>query len=142
MKTKPVILSKLDLEANGQGWRLASDFRAFVPPAIVSVPKGFPTDLASARIGNWQLMGTTREAAVIHDYLYATGERGKLMADWAFYCVLRQAKTDRFRAALYTAAVLVKGWGAYRAHRRGNTAAAKFLRLLNGDGFASVENRP
>jgi Protein of unknown function (DUF1353) len=142
MKTKPVILSKLDLEATGSGWRLTSEFRAFVPPSIVSVPKGFPTDLASAKMGNWQLMGTTREAAVIHDYLYATGERGKLMADLAFYRLLRQAKTDRLRAALYTAAVLVKGWSAYRAHRRGNTAAVKFLRLLHGDGFASVENHP
>lgn len=142
MKTNPVILSKLDLEATDSGWRLTSEFRAWVPPALISVPKGFPTDLASARIGNWQLMGNTREAAVVHDYLYATGERGKIGADWAFYILLRAAKIGRFKAGLYAGAVLLFGQGAYRAHRRGNTAAVRFLRLLHGDGFASVENLP
>ena len=142
MQAKPVILSKLDLEATGTGWRLTSEFRAFVPPSIVSVPKGFPTDLASAKVGNWQLMGNTREAALVHDYLYATGERGKVGADWAFYCLLRAAKIGRFRAGLYAGAVLLFGQPAYRAHRRGNTPAVKFLRLLHGDGFASVENHP
>lgn len=141
-RTRPATLSRLDLEVNGTGWKLTEDFRVWLPPQIVTVPRGFPTDLASARIGNWQLMGTTREAAVVHDYLYATGERGKIGADLAFYALLREAKTDRFRALLYTAAVLLRGWPAYRAHRRGNTPAVKFLRLLNGSDLNSVENQP
>lgn len=142
MKTKPVSLTKLDLEAYGSGWKLSADFRVWVPPSIISVPKGFPTDLASAKVGNWQLMGNTREAALVHDYLYATGERGKVGADWAFYQLLRAAKIGRFRAGLYAGAVLLFGHRAYRSHRRGNTPAVRFLRLLNGDGFASVENQP
>ena len=66
----------------------------------------------------------------IHDYLYATGERGKLLADYAFWQLLRAAKIHPVKDGIYTAAVVLFALPAYRAHRRGKTLASRFLKGL------------
>jgi Protein of unknown function (DUF1353) len=129
---KTAILTPLDLEKRGSWHYVTKPFRFASARAyyVYEVPPGFPTDLASARVGNWQLMGTTEEPAVAHDYLYATGQAGKLGADLIFYDLLRAAKTPRWKAVPYVAVVMIAAWPAWRAHRRGKTLASRFLRGL------------
>lgn len=54
---------------------------------VISVPAGFVTDLASVPRLFWSVFppdGDYAKAAVIHDYLYASGQYSRLWADEIF----------------------------------------------------------
>lgn len=132
---KSVILSELStvLTANGMH-ELTVPFRFFSHRLnrIVEVPAGFPTDFASARIGNWQLLGHTERPAVAHDWLFATGEVGLILAGLVFYDLLRAEKETRWRSCLYALAATITPGArkAWKAHRRGTTPGARFVESL------------
>jgi len=107
-------------------------------------PREFPTDRASAELFGFKLIGKSESPWVGHDFLFANGEVGLLGAGLVLFDLMRAEGETKFKSAVFSLVATFhhKAVKAYRAHRRGNTAAAKFLRLLNGDGFASVENRP
>lgn len=65
-------------------------FDSMVARRVITVPAGFPTDLASTpRIPIiYEMLGNIgRRAAVIHDYLYTSGRESRAVAD----AVLREA---------------------------------------------------
>ena len=85
--TTPADLRVLD----GYRWELLSDFSyhvgAYPSTDIITVPAGFVTDLASIPRAFWSLLpphGRYAKAAIIHDWLYATGIGGREYADDVF----------------------------------------------------------
>lgn len=68
-------LNKLEMSPQGQvDWSLDADFQIDIDGRIVTVPKGFVTDLASTPKIVWSIgfppFGYWTEAAAMHDFLY------------------------------------------------------------------------
>jgi hypothetical protein len=97
---------------------------------VVQVPEKFPTDLVSFAILDVELHGQTDAPAVLHDYLYASGEHRKTVCDLVFYEALRASGMGKIRAGLRFLAVFLSppAHFVYHAHRRGVTHGAKFLK--------------
>ncbi|OHD22919.1 MAG: hypothetical protein A2Y38_19855 [Spirochaetes bacterium GWB1_59_5] len=75
-----------DDENEGRGsWRLTAPFVYESDIAgVITVPAGFVTDFASVPrvpIAFWLTGDTAHDAAVIHDYLYSTGQVQRATAD-------------------------------------------------------------
>lgn len=73
-------------------WRLVADllYQSDVVGAVITVPRGFVTDLASVPrlpVVYWLTGGTSNEAAAVHDWLYTTKLVTRAVADR----VLREA---------------------------------------------------
>jgi len=111
---------------------------------MIHVPRGFPTDFASLRIGDLHLRGKTDRPAVVHDWLYASGDGWKCAADLVFYEACRIEGLGRVRAGLRFIAVLASPGAhrAWRAHRRGTTPGARFVKALEGPQIDSTTNHP
>lgn len=111
---------------------------------LIEVPRGFPTDFASCRIGDLELRGKTDRPAVVHDWLYASGERGKIACDLIFFEACRAEGLGRFRAGLRCVAVLAMpaAHKAWRAHRRGTTPGARFCAAFLMPQIDSTTNYP
>lgn len=97
----------------------AADGRAF------TIPAGFRTDLASVpRIlpGLFRLLFRselhTARAAVLHDFLYASGAVTRREADALFYEALRATHEGTVGAWAMWLGVRAGGWFAWRGHRR------------------------
>lgn len=87
-------ISKLVLEAGDAdgAWIVAAPFvyDSDVAKRVITVPQGFPTDLASTpRLPIiYEACGNiATKAAVVHDYLYTSGRESRAVAD----AVLREA---------------------------------------------------
>ena len=111
----------LDLRATNPGeWQVISPL-VYTSKAgrVWIVPKGFITDLASiprtARI-LIDRNGSSRPAAVLHDYLYATGAVGRVEADSLFLEALEAASVGWMTRHLMHSAVRVAGWMFYRGN--------------------------
>lgn len=88
-----------------------------------TVKKGRETDLASIpRVlrnrKRFDINGSSRRAAVLHDDLYASGKHGKHRADEIFYAALIADGASTFDAWLFYQAVSLFGGGPYREHAR------------------------
>lgn len=76
-----------DTENDGRGcWRLKNPlaYESDVAGKIITVPEGFCTDFASVPripVAYWLTGDTAHEAAVVHDFLYSTGELPRAKAD-------------------------------------------------------------
>ncbi len=84
---------------------------------VIEVPKGFPTDFASVPRGLWWLMppaGRWAKAAVIHDFLYREGRRGRTECDRIFLEGMTVLGVRPWRKNVMYAAVRMFGWMAYR----------------------------
>ena len=117
-------------------------FLSAIRGQVIEVPPRFPTDFASFHIGDLQLRGKTDKPAVIHDWLYAKGDTRKWLADIIFYEACRVEGMSKFRASIRFLAVFLTpaAHRAWRAHRRGNTPGAKFIKSLTFND--KTENHP
>lgn len=76
-----------DAQADGRGmWRLEHPlvFQSAVLGRAITVPECFETDFASVPrvpVAYWLAGDTAHPAAVVHDYLYSTGEVSRATAD-------------------------------------------------------------
>jgi hypothetical protein len=112
----PCLLEPVD----GGEWRLHLPFSFTVYAAsgaseLFTVPEGFITDLASVPRfpGMFMLFGgKARKSAVVHDYLYSTGERPREFADAVFYAAMRHEE-PAWRRALMWLGVRLGGWVFY-----------------------------
>jgi len=106
--------------------------------------RGFPTDYASFRIGDFQLRGKTDRPSVLHDDLYASGLHYKWFADVLFYEACRLEGLGKIRAGARFLVVLLfpAAHRAWRAHRKGNTPGARFHKACNGTPDDSTKNHP
>ena len=90
----------------------------------ISVPRGFITDFASIPRVFWRVIlptGRHREAAVVHDYLYAVGDRHKAVADAIFLEAMTVLGVPRWRRWVMFFAVLFFGGKAWNGHRQRDT---------------------
>lgn len=90
-------------------------------PAI-RVPQGFETDLASiprmARgLPDFSPTGLSRRPAVLHDYLYASGDLPRMAADELLFRSLLAEGAPELIARTYYRAVRVFGAGPWADHR-------------------------
>ena len=80
------------------------------------VPKGFLTDLDSVPripyIYSW-FKGYAKASAILHDWLYVTGEVSRRKADKKFYRCMREEGVSRWRALFIFWAVRLFGWIGY-----------------------------
>jgi hypothetical protein len=88
----------------------------------ITVPAGFETDLASIPrmvrgVPGFEPTGLSRRPAVLHDYLYASGDRSRRAADVLFYYALRAETVPELIARTYFRAVRLGGSGAWARHR-------------------------
>lgn len=84
---------------------------------VVEVPQGFVTDFASIpRAFHWFLhpFGGHAPAAVLHDYLYAIGQKkARALADKLFLNAMKEAGVPAFRRSLMYRMVRTFGGGGY-----------------------------
>ena len=107
----------VELQTDRETWRLLAPFSYLAPAhGLITVPAGFETDFAS--VPRWPLtfalLGSYgHAAAVIHDWLYTTGELSRPDADRVFQEALRSSGIARWRAWLMWAGVRIGGAGRY-----------------------------
>ena len=112
-----------DLE-NGK-FELINDLRASTPYGLITVPKGFITDLASIP---WiaqciiPKLGKQNRSSIIHDYLYETGNiNGKKItqkiADKIYLGLMRSRKVSKWNAKTQYRALRMFGWYAWNNYR-------------------------
>lgn len=106
-------------------WRVLGPFRAMLLRSkdtellrerIVEVPDGFETDFASVPRLPFVFLAagdTAQRAAVLHDYLYSTGEH-RAFADSVFLAAMKAEQIPAWRRYLMWAGVRVFGGAYYR----------------------------
>lgn len=98
-------------------WRLLEPFSYLDPDhGLIEVPAWFETDFASVPRCplTFSLMGQYgHAAAVIHDWLYSTGQLSRADADRVFLNALRSSGIARWRAYLMWAGVRIGGYPHY-----------------------------
>jgi len=119
-------------------------FHSWACGRTITIPKGFPTDYATFRIGDLELHGQTKRPAVFHDDAYASGRWPKFVADLLFFEACRAEGMGWVRAGLRLGAVVLSKQArkAWQEHRRGATPGARFYRALNGPATDSTTNHP
>lgn len=88
----------------------------------ITVPRGFITDLASVPPPFRNLLdtnGTSRKAAVLHDWLYCTQRCDREQADRLFRFALMRTQTGPIARAMYYSGVRLGGWRYYGERREG-----------------------
>jgi len=99
-------LSRLVLTpSGGRGdlWRLTEPLIYQGADDTFTVPRGFETDLASVPRLFWALFpphGAWTLAAVVHDFLYVTGQVSRKDADGVFLRIMVASGTKLWRAAV------------------------------------------
>lgn len=108
---------QVELQPDRKRWRLLAPF-SYLAPGIgpVEVPAGFETDFAS--VPRWPLTFALlgqygHAAAVLHDWLYSTGQLPRAAADRLFLNALRSSGIARWRAWLMFAGARVGGARRY-----------------------------
>jgi hypothetical protein len=113
------LFSALDMTPlpNGKHWRLNKEF----PVLSFVVPAGFVTDLASVPRVFWFIAprwGKHGPAAILHDYLYRTGEVDRRTADNRFADVMDLCNVHPIFADAMFFAVRIFGFHAWARKRR------------------------
>ncbi len=113
---------KIELLADGRSARLLTPYRVRTEDGVsVDVPAGFETDFASVPRFFWRIVppfGRYSPAAVVHDFLYFSGQVSRKDADETFYRLMGSLGVpDWKRWAMYYA-VRAFGWIAWNEHRK------------------------
>lgn len=113
------------LTANGRCGILLAEFEYHVGSEesqdVVRVPAGFETDFASTPVFAWIIFppwGRYSKAAVIHDYLYQTGERTRKEADEIFREAMCVLGVPKWQCTIMFVAVRCFGWLGWH-HKKG-----------------------
>jgi hypothetical protein len=105
----------------GRRVRLLETFVMFIYRDLVLIPAGFETDFASVPRFFWRIVppwGKYSPAAVVHDFLYATGVVSRRRADKIFLRAMCQLDVAWWRRQLMYRAVRAFGWIPWNNHRR------------------------
>jgi hypothetical protein len=87
---------------------------------LVTVPAGYVTDFASVPRLLWAIeppLGDAGKAAVLHDWLYETGERSRAEADAIFLEAMKVLEVEWWKRRLIHRAVRLFGARGYRVRR-------------------------
>ena len=117
---KPIVLKKV----GDMLWEVYEDFEYYVGDPInnelITVPKGFKTDLASVPRLFWQIYppdGKWTYAALVHDYLYFTQTRTRAEADRIFLEALKEIGVGWVTRRLMYTAVRVGAWLGWKKRK-------------------------
>lgn len=99
----------------------------------ITVPDGFVTDLGSfpdflRDRKEFDAIGASVPAAILHDHLYSTGQFGKQFADELFYHALRSCGVGKCAAWLMYMGVKLGGRGPYKEHARRRALADEAIK--------------
>lgn len=106
---------------NSRYWKTENILRYKGNRETFTVPKGTITDFASIPRIFWNLIpptGTYAAAAVLHDYLYATGIVSRKDADGIFRRAMKSSGTKTYLRLLMWFGCRAGGWCAWRKHRK------------------------
>lgn len=127
MKVTFLIQPKLQPIGNGDEWELCDPFTVRVEDGdtteIITVPKGFTTDLASVpRLPGAYLVFANRgrRSAILHDYLYSQ-QVDRKRADRIFLAAMENEVGAIPRRLMYWA-VRLGGGAYYQSHQQANEA--------------------
>lgn len=116
------ILSDLNtVTLNDSSERLLSDYYVRLDDDYHLIPAGFVTDLASVPripIAFLCLGGRGKKAAVVHDWLYATGFYNQRACDFYFYMLLRETGIGFIAARMFLFGLNIGGFKAYNDYER------------------------
>lgn len=122
MTKKAAFLSPLEVEAiTDSRWRLLAPLiydSALI--GIVTAPKSFITDFASVpRVPFiFDVLGDiAHRSAVIHDYLYSTGQVNRYVADKVLLEAMKLDGIPLWKRYQIFIGVRIGGWKAWREHR-------------------------
>lgn len=117
-------------------WQLLASLSYFHRSGlIITVPRGFITDLASIpRIFHSLIPqhGSHSPAAILHDYLYATQEMSRSKADQLFRDAMEDIGVNPVRRYAMYLAVRAGGWAAWNSRKAKMTADPEGYRSSNG----------
>ena len=107
-------LTALDVrDIDDHKWQLLAPFVVDIEGSIIKVPAGFITDFASVpRLPvTFALFGNIgHRGAVVHDWLYSTGDRSREESDKILKALLLEEGVGKFRAnAMYLGVRLAGG---------------------------------
>lgn len=118
--TSPLVVE--DLEG---GWRVVNAFNYAIgregSAVCITVPAGFETDFASVPRIFWSIFpptGKHGKAAVLHDYLYATQQASRVVADAIFLEAMAVLNVPAWRRWTMYLGVRLGGWYAWRQHQK------------------------
>ncbi|WP_434456496.1 DUF1353 domain-containing protein [Stutzerimonas urumqiensis] len=106
-----------ELQPDRKTWRLLAPFSYLDPDhGLIEVPAGFTTDFAS--VPRWPLTFALlgqygHAAAVLHDWLYSSGNLSREAADRVFLNALRSSGIANWRSWLMYAGVRIGGKSHY-----------------------------
>lgn len=113
-------VTKLELTPVGDGrnWELDAPLE-YVPgnAAMITVPAGFVTDLASVPQIFWNILppfGIYDNAAVLHDWLYRNHRFTRRRCDWLLLEAMAELGTPLWKRWVIYGAVRAFGWIAWR----------------------------
>lgn len=110
------MFSPLILESMGYHWKLLEPLKYDRGFEVITVSKGFSTDLASVPKALWSVFppfGNHTKAAVLHDYLYGRKERPRKDCDKIFLEAMKVLGVSKTRRTLMYWAVRAFGGRAY-----------------------------
>lgn len=117
-------LSPLIVEdVNDSTFRLVEDlkYQSDIVKDVIVVPKGFDTDFASVpRIGMiYAMLGDlAHKPAVVHDWLYYTGQVSRRTADRVMLEAMEEIGVPLYRRWPIYWGVRTGGWVAWNGHRK------------------------
>lgn len=117
-------LSNLQIELlpDGRSAKLLTPYRVRTEDGVsVDVPAGFVTDFASVPRFFWRVLppwGKYSPAAVVHDYLYYSGQVSREDADRTFARLMQSLGVPGWKITIMYYAVRWFGWMAWNRHRK------------------------
>ncbi len=101
----------------GREWKLLKDWKVVVRKEVLTIPKGFVTDLASVPRIFWIIIPPSsnkcRKASIVHDWMYVHQHKTKSYADSIFLSELLSKRLFWLQAHIMYWAVKLFGKGNY-----------------------------
>lgn len=110
--------SCLNMVWDGQMWELRESLHYHHREGVITVPRGFRTDLDSVpRLPGvyWLLKDRSKRPAVVHDWLYYS-QSGRTYADQMFLDAMRDAGVPAWQRYPLYLGVRAGGWKPYNEH--------------------------
>lgn len=113
---------RVEASPDGRTWTLLEPYQTYVcGNYLIRVPKGFQTDFASIPRLFWRVCPPWDKhlpAALVHDYLYYTGEKSRKWADLVFLEMMERCQVSWWKRRTMYRAVRLCAWAAWKNHRK------------------------
>ena len=116
-------LLKFELLSDGRTARIIEEYIIELNNDKIIIPVGFETDFASVPRIFWFFIppwGRYSVPAVIHDFLYKTGEVSRKKADKIFKKLMEELNINPFKINIIYSAVRIWGWIEWDKERKKN----------------------